>query len=160
MSTRKAIVYAPGGTWRFLSQTDINRVRNGMLALPRSCNIGDNVKFANDLSYQVMGAGRSAVFRKQFDIYRDSFDIEDIGDNCYRLGIFHDKSADAGRPVFYWFGVRIVVECFDVNAIIDFTNTMEEGASIEHAQNKFVELYGNRYNVVILNEHLIEVSTL
>lgn len=151
--------YGTGSTYRFLSAADWNAVQNTGQCRPYSLDYGVDMFGVNDDSYATFAGYRSKKFRQSFDLFALALDIEAMGDACYLIGRYEpERRNGVPRKVYYFFGVRIVCECFDVNAIIDFTNVLEEGATIERARAKFIEILSPLYDINQLNEYLIEVK--
>lgn len=159
MKRKQATIYNLGGTYQFVSMEDLNRLQTGGFCNPVSNGCSHDVYGAKDYSYKTRQGTAPASFRYRFKVWDwDMIGNDEMGDEVFSLGHLQSEGGAWVRPVYYFFGYRIVVEYFDTNAIIDFTGKLEDGAILAHAMRKFVQLYSKDYNVEIINEHLINVS--
>lgn len=158
MKRKQAMTFNPGGTRSFLSAEDINRLQTGQFASSVRPNNGVNVYGATDLSYQCYGNSFARSFRKQFGILSDKINNWDCA--IQPLGKLYETPNSPSREVWYFYGWRIVVEFFDVNAIVDFTNAIDEDADLLNCQAQFLAMYSGDFAVKLLNDHLINVTTL
>lgn len=150
-----------GATRNYLSGEELNRIQNGGYLSPISLNCGVDIYGGKDYSYTQFGGSFNRSFRKVFQILDYAlFDALDIWDDIFKIGELDRGRGGATRPVFFFYGVRVVVEYFDRNAILDFVSKIDESASIPHALEKCVDIYGRKYAVKILNEHLINIESL
>lgn len=147
-------------TRQFLSVEDLNRIDMGGYAKAVSLYSGVDAFGGQDMSYQTSEGYRSKKFRGQFDLWHLAFDIPELADNFCKLGNLDAPRNSFPRKVYYFYGCRIVVEYFDENAIVDFTNTMEEDASIQGAIESFRRVLDGRFKVTQLNEYLVNVESL
>lgn len=161
MNRKKAIAYnVVGPTCNFVGSENLNRIMTGGFANPVSCYNGADVYGATDYSYGVVGYHGSKAFRHKFRM----FDWEDVPDesyydNVFKLGQFFEYKGSAPLNVWYFYGARIIVECFDENAVIDFVGEAEDGANMAYAFGKFLVIFSQKYDVSVINEHLINVKS-
>ncbi len=160
MKRKKAMAFnAPGGTREYIGATAQNLINNRMFPEPVSCNCGVDVYGGTDYSYSVSGIP-SGAYRKTFD----PLDWEFIRDNdllndVFKIGKFFVDGCTK-RIALFFFGWRIVIEYFDVNAVVDFTNEIEPGMPLNTAVEKFCKIYSRKYECRILNEHLVNIKSL
>lgn len=160
MKRKKAMAFnAPGGTFNYIGASCQNLVRNGCYMLPVSSNIGCDIYCGTDYSYTQFGGVPSRIFRKKFNIMDFDFvDKFDLYDCLISLGRLESGIGRVPLYVFWFNGWRIVVEFFDKNAVVDFTNQIDNEQSRDDVMNYFVKKFGSHYKVTIINEHLINVS--
>ena len=160
MKRKQAKTHNPRGTYQFLTAEDLNAIRTGGFARPVSLNNGVDIYCATDYSYQRFGNSFSRRFRKDFQVFTwDMISDDELSNEIFKIGSLDANGrGSVSRPVYYFFGARIVVEYFDENAIIDFTNMLDDDRDMEYSYNRFVSLFSGRFNVQQINEHLINVS--
>lgn len=161
MKRKKAISFnAPGGTKNYIGVGCRNLIDNGCYPAPVSCNNGVGVIGGYDYSYTVFGGVPSRAYRKNFDpLDYHILEDNDLWDSIFLIGrCFYDGCTM--RVAIFFFGWRIVIEYFDVNAIVDFTNEIEPGMSLDKAIERFIKIYSCYFSVKILNEHLLNITAL
>ena len=154
MKRRKAIAFNAGGpTINYLSNEAINRVMNGAYPAPVSTYNGSGKVFGGtDYTYKP----NRGSFRKQFDLWNEMLRIDDLSDNCYKIGSLLDNLGKK-IEVYSFFGYRITVDVFDENAVIDFSKPIENDSVLEYAIGKFLVHFGKRFKIQIVNEHLLNM---
>ena len=165
MKQKPAITRNMGPTWRYISIEDLNRIRTGDFAGFVSNNNGVDVRGGFDYSYMKAQGTRPATFRKTFPMYgkfdllgQYDFDRHEWLNDVYYCGILDEPGTNVGRPVWYWFGYRIVIEFFDNNAVVDFTGPIDEDANLAYAFGKFLVVFGKKYEIKVVNDHLLNIS--
>lgn len=156
MGRKKAMAFnAPGGTSGYIDGESANRIQNGGYHRAVTTCSGVNVYGGTDYSYSVHQNGKqfvSRAFRSQFEM---------LNNRDYEMGYDSDIIPIAIRradiAVWCFFGVRVRIEFFDENAIVDFVDNIFPDANKQYAIGKFLVKYSKGYDLAILNDHLIDV---
>ena len=150
---------APGGTINYICLGDRNLIDNGCYPNPISLNTGCNVLGGTDYSYTTFGSVPSRVFRQKFAIFDYGFISKyDLWDDMFMLGKLDNGIGRCPRYVFWFLGWRIVVEYFDTNALVDFTNQIDNDFDLLEAMNRFVKRFSNDFAVHIMTENIINIT--
>lgn len=160
MKRKQAMAFnAPGGTREYISASARNRIDTGCYPAPVSCNCGVNVFRGTDYSYKQFGGSPSRIFRQKFNLSDWGFiDRFDLYDDLIPLGRLDIGNGIVGRTVFWFMGWRIVVEYFDTNAIVDFTNRIDGDMEKAEAMEHFVKRFSTQYSVSVLTENIINIT--
>lgn len=158
MKRKKAMAFnAPGGTKNYIGVGGRNLIDNGCYLNPISLNMGCNVLGGTDYSYTAFGGFPSRVFRQKFAIFDDVFISKyDLWDDMFMIGKL--EIGRCSRYVFWFLGWRIVVEYFDTNALVDFTNQIDSDFGLLEVMNRFVKMFSNDFAVSIMTENIINVT--
>lgn len=160
MKRKQAKTHNLGGTYQYMSVEDLNRIQTGCFPNPVSSCFGTEIYGGKDYSYKTSQGTAPATFRKHFNIWNYALgNMDELGDDVFELGRLGSDNGSWIRPVYYFFGYRIVVEYFDTNAIVDFTGKIDDGAICEQAMRKFVQIFSKKFDVKIVNEHLINIKS-
>lgn len=152
---------APGGTKNYIGIGGRNLIDNGCYLNPISLNIGCDILGGTDYSYTQFGGSPSRVFRQKFAIYDYGFISKyDLWDDMFILGKLDNGVGLVPRYVFWFLGWRIVVEYFDTNALVDFTNQIDNDFNLLDVMERFVKRFSNDYAVSIMTENIINVTEL
>ena len=142
---------APGGTRNYIGIGGRNLIDNGCYLNPISLNIGCDQ----------FGGSPSRVFRQKFAIYDYGFISKyDLWDDMFILGKLDNGVGLVPRYVFWFLGWRIVVEYFDTNALVDFTNQIDNDFNLLDAMECFVKRFSKDFAVSIMTENIINVTEL
>lgn len=159
MKRRKTMAYnAPGGTILYVGASAQNMVQNRGFLPGVSLNTGYDIYGGKDYSYKTAQGTSPRAFRKCFEVVENGgFSGSDYEDEVFKIGELGEGCGIVRRPVYYFFGWRIVVEYFDVNAVVDFMEKMDEWAApAEYVMKRFQSIFSG-FEVKIINEHLINV---
>lgn len=152
---------APGGTKNYIGIGGRNLIDNGCYLNPISLNIGCNVFGGTDYSYASSCGYKSKVFRQKFDLCDFGFISKyDLWNDMFLLGKLDNGIGLVPRYVFWFLGWRIVVEYFDTNALVDFTNQIDNDFNLLDVMERFVKRFSNDYAVSIMTENIINVTEL
>ena len=166
MKRKQAMAFNAGGpTANFISREDLNRICTGGFARGISLNFGFENSGGYD-SYQNANGCRPKTFRQCFPMYKRSdlwerydFDRDVWLEDVFYMGLLHENNnLNTGRPVWSWFGYRIVIEYFDDNAIVDFTGPIDKDANLSYAFGKFLVVFAKQFDIKVLNDHLLNIS--
>ncbi len=136
-------------------------IENGYYLTPISLNIGCDVKCGIDYSYTQFGGSPSRTFRQKFNLQDYGFISKyDLWDDMFLLGKLDNGVGRVPRYVFWFLGWRIIVEFFDTNALVDFTNQIDNDFDLIEAMKRFVKRFSNDFAVSIMTENIINVTEL
>lgn len=160
MKRKKAMAFnAPGGTRQYIGAGAQNMIDNGYYMNPVTCNLGVDVIGGTDYSYTQWAGSPSRIFRKKFNLSDWGFiDRFDLYDDLIPLGRLDTGVGRVPRYVYWYLGWRIVVEYFDTNAIVDFTNRIDDDMEKAEAMECFVKRFSTHYSVSVLTENIINIT--
>lgn len=159
MKRKQAIAFNErGGAIDWIGAAARNMIQNGGYMPGFSATIGVDILGGKDYSYRTYKGYARKTFREKFDLMDFDFVRKyELWDDVRFLGFLQEKKS-IPRPVFSFFGWRIVVEFFDENAIIDFTTCLDEKTALDVAKQRFLAIYSTNFDVKIINENLINVK--
>jgi len=158
MKRKKAMAFnAPGGTIEYIGASAQNLIQNGGYPAGISCNCGVDVFGGTDYSYSQFGGVPSKAFRKVFNPLDYQIIPEDLWDCIFKIGGLDRGCGVIQRPVLWFMGWRVVIEYFDVNAVVDFTGKIDDDApTCDEAMRHFCDVYSG-FDTRVVNEHLINI---
>ena len=135
--------YQPGGTQRFLSAEDLNRLQNGMFVNGKSCGRNIIPKSAIDYSYIPSFASRKKI------VLSEVFDDFDV----FKLGKYF---ISPGKAAYYMFGWYCIIEYFDDNVLIDVMQRYDSDApDRDEVINTIAVMLATKYYVTIIGDNRI-----
>ena len=153
MKRRKTMAFnAAGPTCNYIGLENINKIMNRCFPDGVSAYNGAEVFGGTDYTYK---PNRGSM-RKRFKMLTEKDYERGYDNDVYKISSQYDileKRIDTW--VFY--GWVIAIEFFDENAVVDFLRPAFKDANRSYSFGKFLVRYSRRYDVSVLNEHLINV---
>lgn len=152
MKRKQAFAFnAAGPTCNYISMQGRNALQNGGYPMPISPNNGINVYSGIDYTYRQIES-----FRKKFlGVYWDFISGGDNSDDIFK---FHPHGYESTEQLWFMFGWRVIIEFFDVNAMLYLDREFDEGTPIDCAAAGIAKVLSPFFRVQRLSNQLINIE--